>query len=78
VSLSISGGNDRWGIGQKGAEYISRIKSLVKLDISYSNIGTKGAEFISTLPLLTKLDIRSNNIDIEFINKLNKKWKILA
>ena len=78
VSLNISGGSERWGIGQKGAEYTSTIKSLVKLDISYNNIGTKGAEFISTLPLLTTLDIRENNIDIEFINNLNKKWKILA
>jgi hypothetical protein len=37
----ISGGSQRWGIGQKGEEYISTIKSLVKLDISFLGVEKK-------------------------------------
>ena len=60
-------------IGDKGAEYISKLPNLTHLNISNNSIGVKGAESISKLPNLTYLNISNNSIGdkgAEYISKL--------
>jgi internalin A len=50
-------------IGDKGAEYISRLTGLTNLNLSRNGIGERGAAYISRLTGLTKLNLSGNGID---------------